>query len=60
MLECTVSLGSADLANGAAEMQRLEPYTERFHIDVPDGQFVNTLLFFPDLVESFDFGPRVV
>jgi ribulose-phosphate 3-epimerase len=52
MLKCSASLWSADLANLAAEMQRVEPYTERFHIDVADGRYVNTLLFFPDLVQA--------
>jgi pentose-5-phosphate-3-epimerase len=52
MLKCSASLGSADLANRAVEMQRVEPYTERFHIDVADGQYVNTLLFFPDLLQA--------
>ncbi len=52
MLKCSASLWSADLANLAAEMRRVEPYAERFHIDVADGRYVNTLLFFPDLVRA--------
>lgn len=52
MLKCAASLWSADLANLAAEIRRVEPYTDRFHIDVADGQYVNTLLFFPDLVKA--------
>ena len=52
MLRCSASLWSADLANLAAEMKRVEPYAGRFHIDVADGQYVNTLLFFPDLVKA--------
>lgn len=50
MLKCATSLWSADLLNLAAEMRRVEPYTDRYHIDVADGQYVETLLFFPDLV----------
>jgi ribulose-phosphate 3-epimerase len=52
MLKCATSLWSADLANLAAEIKRVEPYSERFHIDVADGHYVNTLLFFPDLVKA--------
>ena len=37
MLKCSVSLWSADLANLAAEIKRVEPYAERFHLDVADG-----------------------
>src|SRR5262249_39584334 len=36
----------------AAEMRRVEPYSERFHLDVADGQYVPTMLFFPDLVKA--------
>lgn len=52
MLKCSTSLWSADLANLAAEMKRVEPHTERFHIDVADGHYVPTLLFFPDQVKA--------
>jgi ribulose-phosphate 3-epimerase len=52
MLKCSASLWSADLANLAAEIQRVEPYTERFHLDVADGHYVPNLLFFPDLVKA--------
>lgn len=52
MLRCSASLWSADLANLAAEIKRIEPYADRFHIDVADGQYVDTLLFFPDLVKA--------
>jgi len=52
MLKCATSLWSADLANLAAEIKRVEPYSERFHIDVADGHYVKTLLFFPDLVQA--------
>jgi len=52
MLKCSTSLWSADLGNLAAEMKRVEPYSERFHLDVADGHYVPTLLFFPDLVKA--------
>lgn len=50
MLKCSTSLWSADLANLAADMRRAEPFCERFHLDVADGHYTSTLLFFPDLV----------
>jgi len=50
MLKCSTSLWSADLASLAAELKRVEPYSERFHLDVADGHYVKNLLFFPDLV----------
>jgi ribulose-phosphate 3-epimerase len=52
MLKCSTSLWSADLANLAAEIRRVEPFSERFHIDVADGHYVPTMLFFPDLVKA--------
>jgi ribulose-phosphate 3-epimerase len=52
MLKCSTSLWSADLSNLAAEIRRVEPYTERFHLDVADGHYVPSLLFFPDLVQA--------
>ncbi len=52
MLKCSTSLWSADLANLAAEIRRVDPYTERFHLDVADGHYVPSLLFFPDLVKA--------
>ena len=52
MLKCSTSLWSADLANLAAEMRRIERYSERFHIDVADGHYVKNLLFFPDQVKT--------
>jgi ribulose-phosphate 3-epimerase len=51
-MKCSTSLWSADLANLADEIKRVEPYSERFHIDAADGHYVNSLLFFPDLVKS--------
>ena len=50
MLKCSTSLWSADLANLAAEIKRVDAYSERFHLDVADGHYVPSLLFFPDLV----------
>ena len=52
MLKCSTSLWSADLTNLGADMVRVEPFSERFHIDVADGHYVPTLLFFPDLVKA--------
>jgi ribulose-phosphate 3-epimerase len=52
MLKCSTSLWSADLSNLAAEMKRVEPYSERFHLDVADGHYVKNMLFFPDLVRA--------
>ena len=52
MLKCSTSLWSADLANLAADLRRVEPFSERFHIDVADGHYVPNLLFFPDQVKS--------
>src|SRR5947209_12363705 len=52
VLKCSTSLWSADLGNLAADMKRVEPYSERFHLDVADGHYVKTLLFFPDLVKA--------
>jgi len=47
-----VSLWSADLANLAAGIQRVEPFADSFHLDVSDAHFVPSLLFFPDLVRA--------
>jgi ribulose-phosphate 3-epimerase len=52
MLKCSTSLWSADLANLASEIRRVEPFSERFHLDVADGHYVPALLFFPDLVAA--------
>src|SRR5215213_7870689 len=52
MIRCSTSLWSADLANLGAEIRRVEPFTERFHIDVADGHYVHNLLFFPDQVKA--------
>ena len=47
-----VSLWSADLANLAAEMKRVEPFVDSFHFDVSDAHFAPSLLFFPDLIRA--------
>lgn len=47
-----VSLWSADLVNLAAEIESIAPYSDSFHIDVADGHFVPTLLFFPAMVAA--------
>ncbi len=52
MLKCSTSLWSADLSNLGAEIRRVEPYSERFHLDVADGHYVKNLLFFPDQVKA--------
>src|SRR4051794_31425461 len=52
MLRCSTSLWSADLANLESEIRRIEPYSDRFHLDVADGHYVPQLLFFPDLVKA--------
>lgn len=52
MLKCSTSLWSADLSNLASEIKRVEPFSERFHIDVADGHYVPNLLFFPDQVRA--------
>lgn len=59
MLKCSTSLWSADLAKLAAEIHRVEPYSERFHLDVADGHYVPNLLFFPDLVKALRPHTRV-
>src|SRR5947207_15343628 len=52
MLKCSTSLWSADLSNLESEIKRIEPYTERLHLDVADGHYVKNLLFFPDMVKN--------
>lgn len=52
MLKCSTSLWSADLTNLGADMIRVAPYSERLHLDVADGHYVPTMLFFPDLVKQ--------
>jgi ribulose-phosphate 3-epimerase len=52
MLKCSTSLWSADLVNLEFDLRRIEPYSDRFHIDVADGHYTRALLFFPDLVKA--------
>jgi len=59
MLKCSTSLWSADLANLGSEIRRVEPYSERFHLDVADGHYVKTMLFFPDQVKALRAHTRV-
>jgi ribulose-phosphate 3-epimerase len=47
-----VSLWSADLANLAAGIDRVDPFADSFHLDVSDAHFTRSLLFFPDLVRA--------
>ena len=51
-LVADVSLWSADLANLAAGIERVEPFADSFHLDVCDAHFAPGLLFFPDLVRA--------
>jgi ribulose-phosphate 3-epimerase len=44
------SLWSADLARFEDDIRRTEPYADIYHIDVADGRFAPSFLFFPDLV----------
>ena len=44
------SLWSADLARFEDDIRRTEPHADIYHIDVADGHFAPSLLFFPDLV----------
>jgi ribulose-phosphate 3-epimerase len=47
-----VSLWSADLANLAAGIERVEEFADSFHLDVSDAHFTPSLLFFPDLIRA--------
>jgi ribulose-phosphate 3-epimerase len=44
------SLWSADLCSLAADLARTGPYADIYHIDVADGRFAPSFLFFPDQV----------
>ncbi|MDA0989731.1 MAG: ribulose-phosphate 3-epimerase [Verrucomicrobia bacterium] len=50
MIKCSTSLWSADLTNLASETRRVESFSQAFHLDVADGHYTSTMLFFPDLV----------
>ena len=45
-----LSLWSADLTNLERDIRRSEPYADLYHIDVADGRFAPSFLFFPDQV----------
>lgn len=51
-LAVEVSLWSADLADLGADVARLSPYADVFHIDASDTRFVPSPLFFPDLAAA--------
>ena len=44
------SVWSADLANLERDIRRTEPHADIYHIDVADGRFAPSFLFFPDQV----------
>jgi ribulose-phosphate 3-epimerase len=46
------SLWSADLARLADDIARVDRHVDIYHIDVADGEFSPSLLFFPDLVAA--------
>ncbi|HET6407977.1 MAG TPA: ribulose-phosphate 3-epimerase [Chthoniobacteraceae bacterium] len=46
------SVWSADLARLADDLQRVDRHVDILHIDVADGHFAPTMLFFPDLVAA--------
>ncbi|MCB1434856.1 MAG: D-allulose-6-phosphate 3-epimerase, partial [Alphaproteobacteria bacterium] len=46
------SMWSADLCNLTGELARVAPHADMLHIDVADGVFAPSFLFFPDLVSS--------
>lgn len=49
-LLCEYSLWSADLANLERDILRSQAYADIYHIDVADGRFAPSFLFFPDQV----------
>jgi len=51
-LMAETSLWSADFTRFGEEIQRMDPYTDLYHIDVADDHFVPGLLFFPGLVAA--------
>ncbi|KAB0682947.1 ribulose-phosphate 3-epimerase [Aureimonas leprariae] len=44
------SLWSADLANLESEVKRVDAHVDLYHVDVADGRFAPSFLFFPDQV----------
>lgn len=51
-MEISASLWSADMANFADEIKRVDSYVDRYHFDIGDGAYIPTLLFFPDLIKA--------
>ena len=47
-----MSLWSADLMNMEADLARLAPYTDIWHVDVADGHFSPAMLLFPDQIAA--------
>lgn len=47
-----ISLWSADLANLASEIRRVDVFADSYHLDASDAHFAPGLLFFPDLVRA--------
>jgi ribulose-phosphate 3-epimerase len=58
-LAVEISLWSANLADLGADVARLTPYADVFHIDASDTRFVPSPLFFPDLVAALRPHTRV-
>jgi ribulose-phosphate 3-epimerase len=46
------SVWSADLANLATDLGRVDAHVDLLHVDVADGHFAPAMLFFPDLVAA--------
>lgn len=51
-LMAEMSTWSADLGRLVEDLQRVDAFTDMFHIDVADGHFAPAMLFFPDLVTA--------
>jgi ribulose-phosphate 3-epimerase len=51
-MKSAASLWSADLVNLESDIKRTEAHVDAFHLDVSDGRFSPTFLFFPDLVAA--------
>jgi ribulose-phosphate 3-epimerase len=47
-----VSMWSADLTRLAGDLDRIAPFADILHLDVADGVFAPSFLFFPDLVAA--------